>query len=178
MLQVIVPKQRLFNDATNEIIYTNETKLQLEHSLVSLAKWESKWNKSFLETIQSKKITKNEFLDYIKCMTLTQNVDPNVYYAMPKEVYKQIEDYMNMPMTGFHPKKKDSKMVKEILTAENFYCWMITLNIPFECQKWHLNRLMALIQAASIYNKEPDKMSAQERMALNKARRAKSKSRG
>jgi hypothetical protein len=157
-----------------EFVTTKETTLQLEHSLLSISKWESIWKKPFLD---SKDKTYEESLSYYKCMTLTQNVPDDVYRVFPPEITKEIIDYINDPYTATtitHHGKQNNK--KEIVTAEVIYYWMVANQIPFECQKWHLNRLLALIEVCSIKN-NPEKMSKREVMnyhrSVNAARRAK-----
>lgn len=163
-----------------EFIQAKTITLQLEHSLVSLSKWESKWCKPFL---MNSGLTDEESLDYIKCMTITKNVDPSVYLHLTKENVEAVIDYINAPMTATtFPKDPNGKTNKEIVTAELVYYWMISYNIPFECQKWHLNRLLTLIRVCGVKNAPPKKMSKGEIMrnnaALNAARRAKLHSKG
>lgn len=185
MLRITIPAtvSEQFDEATNEFIYTVETKeqvLQLEHSLVSISKWESKWNKAFLG--QQKK-TDEEILDYIRCMTLTQNVNPNVYNCLTAENYTAINDYIEAPMTAtYFSDNKNAGKSREIVTAELIYYWMIAYNIPVEFQKWHLNKLLTLIRVCEIKNSPPKKRSQREIMkqnaALNAARRRKFHSKG
>lgn len=181
MLSIVIPASEKFNEATNEFVYTKETTLQLEHSLLSIAKWESKWHKPFLKD-DSK--SQEELIDYIRCMTLTQNVDQNVYLNITSKNLKEVENYINDPMTATTFRdNKNNKKSKDIVTAEIIYYWMVAQNIPFECQKWHINRLLTLIKVCSIKNDtNPKKMSKREAMssnsALNKARRAASGSKG
>ena len=178
MLHITIPAavSEDFNDETGEFIYTTISKeqtLQLEHSLVSLSKWESKWNKAFLS---NKEKTHEETIDYIRCMTLTQNVKPEVYDRLTEDNYREIKQYIEAPMTAtYFSEEKSSKGSKEVVTAELIYYWMIALNIPFECQKWHINRLLTLIRVCNIKNQPPKKRSKKEIMsrnaALNAARR-------
>lgn len=134
------------------------TTITLEHSLVSIAKWEAKWHKPFLT---SKKHTPEEALDYIKCMTLTQNVKDIVYSCITEDVMNEITDYIDDPMTAtnfnntnqFGGKKKKS-IRDEQITAELVYYWMISYHIPFECRKWHFEQLMALIEMCSVKTEE------------------------
>ena len=173
MLQITIPAGELLDESTQEFIVTKEQTLQLEHSLVSLSKWESKWCKSFLSR-QDK--TYEETIDYIKCMTLTQNVNPNVYLFLTKENIEQINNYIAAPMTAtVFSKDRDGGINREVITSELIYYWMIALSIPFECQKWHLNRLLTLIRVCNIKNTPPKKMSRRQLMdrnrALNAARR-------
>ena len=179
MLKVTIPSFEGFDESTNTFITIPETHLQLEHSLVSISKWESKWNKAFLDKNDK---TTEQVLDYIKCMTLTQNVDPVVYSFIPNDVVSEITAYIEAPMTATTFSDTNNKKSMEIITSEIIYYWMISLNIPFECQKWHLNRLLTLIRVCSIKNTPAKKMSNSELMsknkALNEARRAKYKTRG
>lgn len=173
MLQITIPAVEQWDERKQEFFTTKEQTLQLEHSLVSLSKWESKWCKAFL-TKQEK--TFEETLDYIKCMTITQNVDPEVYNYLTNKNIEEINNYIDAPMTATY--FSDDKTVKSSrgqITAELIYYWMIALNIPFECQKWHLNRLLTLIKVCNIKNQPPKKRSRKEIMsrnaALNAARR-------
>lgn len=181
MLQITIP-DRLEIEAWDEenncfvnIPFVKGTTLQLEHSLISLSKWESKWCKPFLT---AKDKTVEETVDYIKCMTLTQNVRPEVYEILTEENMKQINDYIGAPMTATtFRENKNQKSNREIITAELIYYWMIALNIPFECQKWHLNKLLTLVRVCNVKNEPPKKMSKSDlykhHAAVNAARRKK-----
>ena len=180
MLQITIPAVEQWDENKQEFIFTKEQKLQLEHSLVSLSKWESKWCKAFL-TKQEK--TFEETLDYIKFMTITQNVDPKVYNYLTNENIDEVNRYIEAPMTAtYFSEDKTSKISREQVTAELIYYWMISLNIPFECQKWHLNRLLTLIKVCNIKNTPPKKRSRKDIMssnaALNAARRKQLNTRG
>lgn len=173
MLQITIPAVEQWDENKEEFIFTKEQKLQLEHSLVSLSKWESKWCKAFL-TKQDKTI--EETLDYIRCMTLTQNVNPEIYQYLTNGNVDKVNRYIEAPMTAtYFSEDKNGKTSREQITAELIYYWMISLNIPFECQKWHLNRLLTLIKVCNIKNTPPKKRSKKEIMsrnaALNAARR-------
>lgn len=163
MLKITVPKRELFDNKTNEFIYVEKTNLTLEHSLVSISKWESKWHKSYISS--NGKLSAVEILDYIKCMTITQNVDPNVYLALTKENLEQIQEYISDPATATTTQhfKKQPNNKNKIITAEVIYSWMISLHIPVEFQKWHLNRLLTLIDVCQMdQNPESNKMSAKD----------------
>ena len=167
MLELYIPKSERFNDETCEFVIIPETILQLEHSLLSLSKWESKWHKSF---IASKDKTPIELLDYVRCMTLNKNVDPVIYLNLTDDAIDKIQKYIEDPMTATTINDtRPYKQNKEILTAEVIYYYMIALNIPFECQKWHLNRLMTLIKVCSIKNQPDKKMSTREILNSNRA---------
>lgn len=178
MLLLTIPPIEMFNEKTSEFVYSKETKISLEHSLVSLSKWESRWNKPFLSKDNK---TLEETIDYIRCMTITQNVDPEVYFRLTDENINTINKYIESPMTAttFSDNGRSSR---EIITSELIYYWMISLNIPMECQKWHLNRLLTLIRVCNIKNAPAKKMSRREIMdrnaALNAARRKKLNSTG
>ena len=181
MLQITIPAGEQWDEVKQEFIVSNKEQiLTLEHSLVSLSKWESKWNKPFLS--KAKK-TREEELDYIKCMTITQNVDPVVYNFITNENMEQINQYIEAPMTAtWFTEEKNNKPNKEQVTSELVYYWMIALNIPFECQKWHLNRLLTLIRVCNVKNSPPKKMSKRDIMsrnaALNAARKKKYNTKG
>ena len=165
MLRLMIPATELWDKSKREFIITKEQTLQLEHSLVSLSKWESKWCKPFLT---KDKKTIEETLDYIKCMTLTQNVDPNVYNALTDEHIEKVNEYIGAPMTAtWFAEEKNSKPNREQITAELIYYWMIALNIPFECQKWHLNRLLTLVRVCNVKNQPPKKMSKKDLINRN-----------
>ena len=173
MLRITIPATELWDENKEEFINTKEQTLQLEHSLVSLSKWESKWNKPFLSKDTK---TEEEELDYIKCMTITQNVDPNVYNFIPLNVREEIKEYINAPMSAtWFSEDKNTKSSSEQITSELIYYWMVAQNIPFECEKWHLNRLITLIKICNIKSQPPKKMGKKAIMsrnaALNAARR-------
>ena len=180
MLQITVPASESWDESKQEFINTKEQTLQLEHSLVSLSKWESKWCKSFFSKREK---TTEETIDYIKFMTLTQNVKPEVYSNLTNENVRQINEYIEAPMTAtYFSKEEKGKVNNETVTAELIYYWMIALNIPFECQKWHLNRLLTLIRVCNVKNQPPKKMSKSSILsrnaALNAARRQQLNTRG
>lgn len=180
MLRITIPEREFWDEAKEEFIKTKTTTLQLEHSLVSLSKWESKWHKPFLGKGDK---TVEETVDYIRCMTITQNVDPLVYSSITSDIIKQVSDYITDPMTAtWFPKDDKSAPSREIITAEIVYYWMVTLNIPFECQKWHLNRLLTLIRVCNAKSAPPKKLSkkqlAERNAAINAARRKALNSKG
>lgn len=179
MLQIVIPASEpieMWDEEKQEFVFTKSEKeqtLQLEHSLVSLSKWESKWCKPFFSKQER---TYEETIDYIKCMTITQNVKDEVYTRLTRENIQQINKYIEAPMTAtcFY-EDRNGKNNRETVTSELIYYWMIALNIPFECQKWHLNRLLTLVRVCNIKNQPPKKRSKREIMsqnaALNAARR-------
>ena len=180
MLRIVIPEGQLFDEKTEEFIYTKQQTLQLEHSLVSLSKWESKWCKPFLSKDTR---TFEETIDYVRCMTITQNVDPNIYNFLTNKNIEDVNNYIAAPMTATWFSKNSRKSnSSEQITSELIYYWMISLNIPFECQKWHLNRLLTLIEVCNVKNQPPKKMGRKEIMsrntALNAARRKQLNSRG
>lgn len=180
MLRITISPDEQWDEEKQEFVYPKSQTLQLEHSLVSLSKWESKWGKPFLSKQEK---TFEETLDYVKCMTLTQNVNPEVYNHLNTRHIDQINRYIDAPMTATSfMEEKVGKSGREQVTAEIIYYWMIALNIPFECQKWHLNRLLTLIRVCNIKNAPPKKRSRREIMrrnaALNAARRKQFNSRG
>lgn len=180
MLKITVPASEFWDEVNESFIYKKEQALQLEHSLVSLSKWESKWNKAFLGKQEK---TDEEVIDYVRCMTLTQNIDPEVYTRLSADNYTRINAYIEAPMTAtYFSEDKQSKGSREVVTSELIYYWMISYNIPVEFQKWHLNRLLTLIRVCSVKNNPPKKRSKRDLMrrntALNAARRRQLNSRG
>ena len=181
MLRITIPAQELFDERKNEFVYVKEQTLQLEHSLLSVAKWESIWHKAFLG--KAKK-TDEETLSYIRCMTITQNVDPDVYLHMTVQNIKDVQEYIDNPMSAtyfsdIHDLGTGAQGPKDTVTSELIYYWMIALNIPFECEKWHLNRLLSLIRVTNLKNaaasgkhRRPTGNTLANRAALNNARRA------
>lgn len=173
MLKITIPAIDLYDEVKEEFFTSKEQVLCLEHSLASLSKWESKWCKPFLSKEPK---TPEESRDYVRCMTITQNVDPDVYRFVSDPVLAQINKYNNLPMTATVFSNLEKKTGnRDVITAEIIYYWMVTFNIPFECQKWHLNRLLTLINVCNIKNQPKKKMSRRETMsrnaALNAARR-------
>ena len=149
MLEIELPEREMFNEQTNEFVTIKQQTLQLEHSLLSLSKWESKWKKPFLDAEDH---TREETLDYIRCMTINSHVDPIVYEYIPFDKYMQIKEYIadTHTATRIYDRRPHKGGVKETTTSELIYYWMIYFGIPFECQKWHLNRLLTLIRICGI----------------------------
>lgn len=180
MLEITIPKQEQYDEEKNEFNTCKEYTLRLEHSLVSLSKWESKWHKPFLESNEK---TGAELIDYIRCMTITQNVDPSVYNFLTQKNIDDVMRYIKDPMTATTFKDMNNVGAsREIVTAEIIYYWMVALEIPFECQKWHLNRLLTLIKVCNIKNQPSKKMPTREILRnnrmLNAARRSKFHTKG
>lgn len=164
MLKITIPAIEQYDEVNEEFIYFKETSLQLEHSLVSLSKWESKWCKPFL-TKDDKTI--EETIDYIRCMTITQNIDNDAYKNLTNQNLTDVREYLEAAMTATTINNDNKATNKEVITSEIIYYWMITLNIPFECQKWHLNRLLTLINVCNIKASPPKKMGKKELLSRN-----------
>ena len=171
LLQITVPiSPEGWDEERQEFVDPQVKTLQLEHSLVSISKWESKWHKAFLS---KKDKTEEEIFDYIKCMTLTQNVDPSVYDHLTVDNVNQIKAYIEDPMTATVINTNSSdKSNKETVTSELIYYWMIAVNIPSEYQKWHINRLLKLIEVCKVKNSPPKKRSKSNIMRSNAALKA------
>ena len=180
MLSITIPANNELWDEKNKIfISVKETTLLLEHSLVSISKWESKWNISFLNQSE---MTDEQTIDYIQCMTLNKNVDPNVYLCLTPNNAREISEYIKAPMTATTFSNIQPGGGREIITSELIYYWMIAFQIPFECQKWHINRLLTLIQVCNIKNQPNKKLNRQQlndrNRALNAARKKALNTRG
>lgn len=172
MLKIHVESREIWDEKNERFLTTKDTTLNLEHSLVSMHKWEKKYHKSF---IKNKSKTSDEWVYYIKCMTLTQNVDEIIFSLLTKEDVEKIIEYINDPMSATYIRKDDrGRKSREVPTAEYFYYIMFTLGIPKECEKWHFNTLMSLIHIFEIKsgNKKGMKKNdiARNYAALNKQR--------
>lgn len=165
MLTIKVPATEVYSEETG-FVNIKETTLTLEHSLKSISKWESKWHKSFLST---KNKTDEEIISYIKCMTINKINDDLVYSFLTKDNLDSIIHYIEDSHTATTINDNDTKKSNDIVTSELIYYWMITLNIPYEFENWHINRLLTLIRVCNIKNQPPKKMSRAEIMARNKA---------
>lgn len=179
MLTIVVPATEDFDEATSTFVTRKEVKLSLEHSLVSISKWESKWHKPYLAANKSTE----ETIDYVKCMTITQNVDGEVYYRLTPQNIKDIIAYIDDPMTATTFREdKNAKKNRDIITSEVIYYMMFAAGVPKECEKWHLNRLLTLLRVIGEKNAPQKKMSKREILArnkaLNEARRAKLRTKG
>lgn len=180
MLQITVPAMECWNENIQEFVNIKAQTLQLEHSLVSVSKWERKWHKPFFSKEPK---TNDEVIDYIKCMTLTMNVSPETFMYLGDENIEKIKDYIDDPMTAttFSDDKNHGKN-REQTTSELIYYWMISLGIPVEFEKWHLNRLLTLIRVCEVKNQPAKKVSRHEKAkqyaAMNAARRKKYNTRG
>lgn len=189
MLKITIPDKEYFDDNKEEFVYIPGQTIALEHSLVSISKWEAKYHIPFLSNTNEK--TEAQVLDYIRFMTLTQNVDPNIYAGLTRENVQAIQEYIDDKMTATWftedlnrdgtPRRRP-KPNGEVVTSELIYYWMVAYQIPFECQKWHLNRLLTLIRICNVKQEKPKNISkkqlAARNTALNEARRAKMKSKG
>ena len=174
MLKIIINEQELYDDKEETFYRLDETILELEHSLASVSKWESKYQKPFLGRGVK---TIDEILGYIEMMIITQNIDPMVVRFMTEENLKDINAYIESSQSATtFGKLPPQRGPSETITSELIYYWLVAFNIPFETENWHLNRLFALIRICNIKNSKPVKKSkgemARERDALNKERRA------
>ena len=180
MLRITVPAQEMWDEENERFVYGDEVTLELEHSLVSLSKWESKHHKAFLS---KKEKTAEENLDYIKCMTIDENVPDEVYARLTQENIDQIVAYIEDPMTAtyyFDDKKQTGS--RDVMTAEYIYYCMFANNIPLDFENRHLNKLIAIIKMCGLKNSPPKKMSksdiANRHRQINAANRAKYHTKG
>ena len=173
MLQITVTLAEGWDEQKEEFVDLQTATLELEHSLASISKWEQKWHKPFFSK-EAK--TTEETRDYIKFMTLTPNVDPNIYTHLTERNISEIEEYIKDPMTAttFH-EDKQNKSNKKIITAERVYCWMFSAGIPLEFENRHINHLLTLIRVFNAENTPDKKMSKSEVIARNKAINAKNR---
>lgn len=180
MLELIIPDIELWDSEKEEFVYKKGQILQLEHSLLSLSKWEAHYQKPFLSRDEK---TIKETIDYIKCMSLSELMNPDIYDCLTDIHLKKVEQYIENPMTATTFSKEFNRRNNgEQITAELIYYWMISLGIPFECASWHLNRLLTLIRVCTIKNQPKKQRSARDIMrrntSVNSARRKKYNTRG
>lgn len=179
MLTINIPGEEFWDETNEAFVYRKSVTLQLEHSLMAISKWESKWHKSF---ISSKNKTREEVIDYIKQMTINRNISDLVYKQLNKKVIDQITEYIENPMTATTFSHTNEKPSREIITSELVYYWMIIFNIPFECEKWNFNRLLTLIRVCEIKNRPNKKLGTKETAMrnsdLNKLRRERLNTKG
>lgn len=172
MLQLELKSQEFYDENTNRFFTIKGRKLSLEHSLVSLSKWESKYKKPWFS---KKEKTSEETRYYVKCMTITQNVPDETYYLLTNEDIDKVNAYIEDPMTAAKFKSMHGRRHNgEFVTAETFYYWMVSFNLPEKCEKWHLNRLIALIMMCNEKNKPAKKVGRRQSLnnfiALNEKR--------
>lgn len=175
MLKLVIPAREFFNSETSEFIKIPEIRLELQHSLVSLSKWESIWEKPFLSKGEK---TTEETYSYIQCMSMNDISEKELQY-LPNDAINAINNYISAKAsaTWFSDRQSASSSIGEQITTELIYYWMIALSIPLECENWHLNRLFTLIKICNEKNKPPTKMSRAQIIArqrqLNAERKAK-----
>ena len=162
MLEITVPANEFYHPGQNKFITTPSCVLSLEHSLISVAKWESKWHIPYLNA--TKRTTAQE-LDYIRCMTIGSVKNDYVFSALSSDNINQIRNYIDDTMTATTFKKSQNSISKQVVTAEILYCRMFANNIPMECQKWHLNRLLTLVRVCDTKNSPPSKMNKKQTAA-------------
>lgn len=181
MLRLEIVLEEVYDEDTSEFTSSTAT-IELEHSLSSMSKWESKHEKPFLDDSEK---SGSELMDYIRLMTLTPEVPEEVYSKLSTANLTAINDYIASKQTAtwFSEEQSNNKSPRqETITSELVYYWMISYQIPMECQHWHLNRLFTLIRVFNIKSQKPKKMSAAEIAArnrkLNDERRRKLNTRG
>lgn len=182
MLQIEVNGTQLWDEEKEQFVSTDSTVIRLEHSLVSISKWESIYKRPYLVP---QRFSQKETVDYIKCMCLDDNISDEVFFAVygDSSLMKQIDDYINSSPTATTINDNDKKKRNsEKITSELIYYWMVANEIPFTCETWHIERLLTLIRVCNVKNQPPKKQSSKDIYARNKqlnaARRAKHHSKG
>lgn len=185
MLKIKVEPVQGWNSVKEEFVSFPGGELELEHSLISLSKWEAKWHKPFIS--EQNNMSDELFMSYVKCMTVVKHGPDDMYDYLTRKNMTEIQMYMLDPHTATTFQDPPEGMArphgqKQILTSEVIYQEMVELGIPFECEKWHLNRLLTLIRVCVTKQQPSPKMSKrdtyQSMAALNAARRAKMHSKG
>ena len=166
MLTITVPGTEMFDEATDLFVTDGDFVLELEHSLVSLSKWEGIFEKPFLDSADK---TPEEILSYVKCMTLTQEVPEEIFPRLSKDNLEAINEYIERKMTAtWFDDSPGAPKTREVITAELIYYWMTVFNIPFTCELWHLNRLFTLIRVVNVKQAKPKKTSRADQAARNR----------
>ena len=169
MLKIVLPGGSIYNENDNSFTQIKPTPISIEHSLLSISKWESIWVRSFFNNGPS---NVEEWKDYIRCMTINQNVDPRLYKMIPVDLIKKVQTYCMQSLTATtvnHRKPEGAASKKKITTSELVYYWMIQYGIPFECEKWHISRLLMLIDICAEKANPPKKKSQKELIAHHRA---------
>lgn len=176
MLEIDVVMEESFDETTNKFGVKSSFKVKLEHSLVSVSKWESFWEEAFLG---KKEKTQEQTLSYVEMMILDGELPPEVFRSLVENHLPDIQEYVSAKMTATKiPVNPNAPQSRDVVTSELIYYWMISMNIPVEFEHWHLNRLMTLVQVINLKSTPPKKMSAAERRNLNKSRRSQLGTRG
>lgn len=179
MLTISIPDREFFDEKESRVILFKGRTIQLEHSLISLSRWESKWEKPYLT---EKEKTYQEMLSYVQCMTVTPNVDPILYRQLGKKEFEMIDNYIHRKMTATTVNHRKNYGRPQIITSEVIYYQMILYGVPFECEKWHLNRLIMLLDVCSAKGGTQEKMPLREQLdqqrRLNEQRMKQYKTRG
>jgi hypothetical protein len=166
MLKIHVGGTESYDELTSSFVSEGGVTLELEHSLASLSKWESKHEKPFLGKEPK---TGEEVLDYVRCMITTPDFPPEVFRDLSESNMQAINAYIEAKMTAtWFADAPGAPRTSEIVTAELIYYWMTVFNIPFECENWHLNKLFTLIRVCNIKQAKPKKMSRGELAARNR----------
>ena len=167
MLKIIVPETDFWDERHEEFVTLKSSQLMLAHSLVSISKWESFWEKPFLGP-QSK--TREETLSYLTFMVVGEEPSSETMARITDANVVEINEHIGAKMTATWFSDTGPKAPsREVITAELIYYWMISLNIPMECQHWHLSRLLTLIRVINEKNSPPKKMSRMDMISRNKA---------
>jgi hypothetical protein len=173
MLTIVVPGVEMFDEDKQEFVTNGDVTVELEHSLVSLSKWESIYEKPFLGTSEK---TTEEVFGYIKAMCLTPNLLEDVFFRLSESNITAVNSYIDAKMTAtWFGEASSAPKSRDVITAELIYYWMITFQIPFECEHWHLNRLFTLIRVCNIKQAKPKKMSRSEIASRNRELNARRK---
>lgn len=179
MLTLNVAAREFFDDKTQTFVNVPSQTITLEHSLISLYKWEAAWEKPYLSKKPKSRI---EALDYIRCMSINKEITLETIMSLTDDQIKQINTYIDAPMTATTFSKDTAAPSRQVITAEVIYWQMINAQIPITCEKWHLNRLFTLIRVCNIKSNKPKKMGKQDLInrnkQLNQARRAQMNSKG
>lgn len=178
MLEIHIPELEFYDESNNEFFTRKPLDVSLAHSLISISKWEGIWKKAYFPSSYQEGLQGGlEELSYVECMIIGKTPSYVPMYLLQNHK-RELHEYINDTQTAttLH-QLGPRKGVTPTITSELIYYWMIKFGIPFECQRWHVSRLLALIEVCN--NKENakgNKMnpvdSARYRYELNKKRLA------
>lgn len=166
MLTITVPGLEVYDEETETFSTIGDIQLQFEHSLLSLSKWESEYQKPFLGKEEK---TAEELLGYVKAMIVTPNFPPDIFSKLTQKNLDEINDYINSKQSATtFGQMPETKGRGETITSELIYYWMVAFNIPFEVETWHLNRLFSLIRICNVKQSKPKKIPKNQIAARNR----------
>lgn len=171
----------LFDEETNTFLHPVGKKLHLEHSLLSISKWEAEWEIPFLNTDK----TSEQSLSYIKCCVLDDDFDELLLNTLSDKNILDFNAYLSKGMTAkkiidlrssLSQKRKSRRPASQkALTSEDIYYSMIQFHVWKECEEWPLQRLLSLLQLCSLKSNSTGEMSKSDQAKFYREENARRK---